>query len=195
MDITLDYYNKNADTFINNTINANVENLYKIFQKYVQAGASILDLGCGSGRDSQYFIKHGYTVVAVDGSPQLCEKASRYINQDVVCQPFSKLAFENQFEGVWACSSILHVPLKELPDIFKKIEQALKKNGYLYASFKYGKSSGERNGRLFTNFTEESFKTFFKKVEGFKIIEIQVTDDVRKDRPNEKWLNIILQKT
>jgi len=195
MDITLDYYNKNADAFINNTIDANVENLYKIFQKYVKPGATILDLGCGSGRDSHYFIEQGYNLVAVDGSPQLCQKASAYIKQEVICETFNQLSFSNQFDGIWACSSILHVSLKELPAIFKKIEQALKEEGYLYASFKYGQSSGERNGRIFTNFTEESFKTFFKQIEGFEIIEIQVTEDVRKDRSNEKWLNVVLQKT
>lgn len=107
---TLDYYNENAEAFFQNTACADMRHLYKRFLPLIPAGGRILDLGCGSGRDSRYFIEQGFQVTAADGSEALCRLASRYIGQEVLCMDFRDLAFKNCFDGVWACASLLHVP-------------------------------------------------------------------------------------
>jgi len=194
MNSTIDFYNQNAEDFIENTVNADMSELYRCFQNYVKPGANILDFGCGSGRDSKYFIEHGYHVTAIDGSEFLCREASQYIGQDVECMLFNQLRSENEFDGIWACSSILHVPADELPDIFRRLYKALKSGGYIYASFKYGDFSGDRNGRHFTNLTEEKLENLLSTVPGLNIIETHITGDVREGRADEKWLNIIIMK-
>ncbi len=72
IDETVAYYDNNASAFIESTINAEVSSLYEDFEKLINPGCKILDLGCGSGRDSRYFVRHGYNVVAVDPSPVMC---------------------------------------------------------------------------------------------------------------------------
>lgn len=112
----------------------------------------------------------------------------------MLCQTFVELNFDQAFDGVWACASLLHVPYGELTGIFLKIVKALKPGGILYASFKYGDFEGERSGRYFTDFTEERLMVLLEPVEGLEIIEAFVTEDVRKDRDKEKWLNVIGRK-
>lgn len=101
----------------------------------------------------------------------------------------------NQYDGIWACSSILHLPKKELKMVFHKMVTALDTNGIIYTSFKYGTFEGERNGRFFTDFTPDTFSDFIKDVEQIQIEEEWLTDDVRPGREKEKWLNLILKKT
>ena len=195
MNKTLSYYNDSAKSFIEGTINTDVSDLRRHFLNYLPDSAHILDLGCGSGRDSKAFLEQGYTVTAMDGSIECCKLASDYIGQEVICQTFEELDFDQAFDGVWACASLLHVPYGELTGIFMKIAQALKRGGVLYASFKYGEFEGERHGRYFTDLNEVRLKVLLEPVEGFEIVETFVTGDVREDRGGEKWLNLILKKS
>ncbi len=71
---------------------------------------------------------------------------------------------------------------------------ALKENGIIYTSFKYGTFEGERNGRFFMDFTEETFREFVADVDGIRIEEMWITGDVRPGRGDERWLNLILRK-
>ena len=194
MNETLKYYNDNASSYVDETINVNMEKLYAFFQKYVAVGARILDFGCGSGRDAKYFLQRGYIVDAIDGSPELCRAAAEYTGLPVRNMLFNELEADSVYDGIWACSSILHLPKSELPDIFMRISRALVSGGYLYASFKYGDFSGERGGRYFSDFTDESFEEMLSAVTELEIIETALTNDVRPGKENEKWLNIIIRK-
>ena len=78
-DITLDYYNKEADVFFENTVSVDFSKIQEMFLKHIKPGGRILDLGCGSGRDSRAFLERGYEVVAVDGSRELAKIAGAYI--------------------------------------------------------------------------------------------------------------------
>lgn len=194
MDNTLTYYNNNANEFVTGTVNADVSDLYSFFLKHLPPAAHILDLGCGSGRDSKYFLENGYSVCAIDGSEECCKMASELIGQEVICRTFENIDYNNVFEGIWACASILHVPSKGLTSIFKKISAALKNGGYLYASFKYGNFEGNRNGRYFTDLTEDKLNEILAPIKELKMIATMVTGDVRVGRENEKWLNVIIKK-
>ena len=92
-----------------------------------------IDLGCGSGRDSKYFLEKGYAVIPVDGSAEMCIAASEYLHIPVRQMLFSELKFKNEFDGIWACASLLHVPKTQIRDIMAKVERALKPDGVLYA--------------------------------------------------------------
>ena len=149
---------------------------------------------CGSGRDTKYFLEQGCKVTAIDGSQELCKLASEYTGIPVKHMLFQNLDEKEAYDGIWACSSILHVPANELRDIIKKMANALRAHGIIYTSFKYGTFEGERNGRYFTDMTEETFAKLIQDMDELKIEEQWITSDVRPGRGEEKWLNLILRK-
>lgn len=191
---TLNYYNQNAAKFAAETIQVDFESTQRRFADKLPENAAILDFGCGSGRDTKYFILQGYQVEAIDGSAALCEVASQHTGIKVKNMLFHELAEVEKYDGIWACSSILHLPIDGLADVMRKMITALKQNGIIYTSFKYGNFAGERNGRYFTDMTEDSFADFLKQFKNIKTEEQWITADVRPERSEEKWLNLILRK-
>ena len=191
---TLTYYNQNAQSFITNTVSVDFTATQTRFTTHLPQGATILDFGCGSGRDTKYFLSQGYQVEAIDGSEELCKLASEYTGIPIKRMLFQELDAEEQYDGIWACSSILHLPLEELKPVLEKMAKALKPQGIIYTSFKYGDFAGERNGRYFTDMTETSFAALIQDITAFKTEEQWITSDVRPGRGEEKWLNVILRK-
>ena len=187
---SVEYYNKNAEEFYNGSINADMSSSRERFLKYIPDGGRILDAGCGSGRDSKAFIQLGYSVVAFDASREMCKMASELIDQEVWQMRFDEMSFDDEFGGIWACASLLHVHQNEMQSVLAKIKKALIQNGVLYASFKYGNGEIERNDRVFTNYTEDSVKTLLEGA-GFEIKECELSHDSRPGRENEMWVNVI----
>lgn len=194
MNITLNYYNQNAVSFVEGTKDVDFKAIQDKFISYLSQNATILDFGCGSGRDTKYFLEQGFQVTAIDGSEELCKIASEYSGVSVKQMLFLELDEVDTYDGIWACSSILHCSYEDLVIVLRKVCTALKDNGVLYTSFKYGTFAGERNGRFFTDMTEESFKELLEKVPGLEIEDLTITTDVRPGRGEEKWLNLILRK-
>ncbi|MBD5433319.1 MAG: class I SAM-dependent methyltransferase [Treponema sp.] len=196
MNTTIQYYNKNATSFTTDTLTADMTFLQDKFISYLPANSFVLDFGCGSGRDTKYFLSKNLKVKAIDGSEKMCEIAHKNTGIEIEHVLFSDFECEeNCFDGVWACASILHLPPTDLPIVLKKLELALKSNGILYASFKYGENDRIVDGRFFTDMTEKRFSQFFNSFKNnYRIIETLVTPDVRKNRENEKWLNVFLRK-
>lgn len=192
---TIDYYNKNAKQFVEITASVEFHNMQHKFLDKLPKGATILDFGCGSGRDTKYFLEQGYCVEAIDGSVELCKLASEYTGIKVQHMYFKELSEVEKYEGIWACSSILHLPVSDLVDVMRKMQIALKANGIIYTSFKCGTFAGERNGRYFTDMTEDTFAILLQQVDGLVVEELWITSDVRPGREDEKWLNLILRKT
>ena len=137
----------------------------------------------------------GFEVVATDGSEELCKSASEYTGIAVKQMLFQELDEIDRYDGIWACSSILHLPKNELLSVIRKMCVALKESGIIYTSFKYGTFEGERNGRFFTDFTIETFEDFIKDIRNISIEDYWITGDVRPGREEEQWLNLILRKT
>ena len=194
MNKTLTYYNTNTSSFVESTQLVQMTEAWSRFTAKLPASSIILDFGCGSGSDTKYFREHGYQVEAIDGSEELCKVASAYTGITVKKQLFTELSEVQKYDAIWACSSILHATSDELVIIMRKIWTALKDNGFIYTSFKYGTFEGERNGRYFTDMTEESLSALLNKTTGFFIEEQWITSDVRPGREEEKWLNVILRK-
>ena len=191
---TINYYNTNAQDFINGTLSVDFTSIQNTFLNLLPAGATILDFGCGSGRDTKYFLDHGYQVAAVDGSAELCKAASEYTGIPVKQMLFEDLDEVEKYDGIWACASILHVKKAELPGILRKMSAATKSNGIIYVSFKYGDFEGERNGRYFTDMTEDSMAQLLEIIPELRIEKQWITGDVRAGRGDERWLNMVLRK-
>ena len=190
---TIDYYNQNADLFVQGTVSVDFKETQDKFLQLL-TGKKVLDFGCGSGRDTKYFLESGFDVTATDGSEELCKSASAYTGIQVKHMLFQDLDEADCYDGIWACSSILHLSKDEIRIVINKMSRALKLNGIIYTSFKYGNFEGERNGRFFTDFTLELFKDFISDVKDIVIEEYWITGDVRPGREDEKWLNLILRK-
>ena len=195
MNQTIDYYNLNAENFIENTQNVDMHHAQDRFLQLLDENASILDFGCGSGRDTKYFLDKGCRVTATDGSAELCRRASVFTGIEVQEMLFQELDDIDTYDGIWACSYILHLPKNELFSVIRKMSDALKSTGVIYTSFKYSDFEGVRNGRYFTDFTDDSFKEFIAEIPELTIEDDWITDDVRPGRGDEKWLNLILRKS
>ena len=192
---TLEYYDQNAEQFFKTTADVDFTDNQDRFLQYLQLGSRILDLGCGSGRDARYFLGKGYQVDATDGSAEICRLASEYTGIPVRQMLFNELDAEEEYDGIWACASILHLSEDELRDVMHRIGTALKEDGVFYTSFKYGDFAGERNGRYFRDFTEESFREFLTDFHEFRMTDQWITSDVRPNRGEERWLNVLLRRT
>lgn len=189
----MDYYDKNAQEFFDKTVNADMSQHYAKFLNAIPKNSHILDAGCGSGRDTLMFLKKGYKVTSIDASIEMCKIASQYTKQKIIHKRFQEIEFVNQFDGIWASASLLHVPSKEIELVLCKLRKSLKNEGVLYSSFKYGNYEGIRNGRYFNDLTEETAQHLFE-MSDYTILDTWITEDVRKDRHEEKWVNILVRK-
>ena len=126
-DKTLQHYNVNAESFAANTVAVDFSQIQQEFLSTLPPGANILDFGCGSGRDTKYFLEQGYKVDAIDGSPMLCKLASTHTGIKVRQMLFQELHAKEKYDGIWACASILHVAkkVKKKKLILKLIRQNL----------------------------------------------------------------------
>ena len=179
--------------YYTSTLDVYFSDIQDRFLRRLPKNALILDFGCGTGRDSKYFLQKGYRVEACDGSEEMVKIAERVVGIPVRKMLFSELCEHERYDGIFACASILHVPYKELPDIFLRMEKALKPGGILYVSFKYGRFEGFRSDRFFTDMDEERLRDILKlkATEDLEILELWITGDVRPGRKEERWLNAL----
>ena len=189
----MNYYDKNAKEFFDDTVDADMSSHHEKFLRLMPENGHILDAGCGSGRDTKIFKDLGYDVTAIDGSAEMCRLASEFSGIDVEQMQFQDIDFINEFDGIWASASLLHVPSDELDLVLRNLKNSLKENGILYASFKYGDFEGERNGRYFNDLTESVAIEIFEN-NGFNVIETWLTNDSRLNREDERWTNILVKK-
>lgn len=190
---SVEYYDKNAVEYFEQTVDINMQTLWDLFTAQLQEGASILDLGCGSGRDSAYFISCGFDVTAMDASEEMCDLASIHIGQDVLKLSFAEMDFNEVFDGIWACASLLHVPGDQIEEIFAKVVKSLKENGVLFMSFYYGDFEGDRNGRYYKDYRTRSIKDLISGYENLEIIEIDKCDDMNPE-VSAQWIYALLRK-
>ena len=191
--MVVNYYDKNATDFYKSTINVDMSELYKPFIKHLKSNSVVLDAGCGSGRDTKYFLSKGYLVEAFDNSINMVNLAKELTGINVKNMSFKQLDEKEKYDGVWSCASLLHVPMKELLNSMQRITNSLKHDGVWYLSFKYG--SGERiyKGRKFTDLNEELLSSFVGNINDLSLFETWLTEDIRSDR-KDIWLNAILRK-
>ena len=115
-DQTIQYYDEHAEAFVADTESADMQECRERFLRYLEPGQKILDAGCGSGRDVVAFKEAGYDVEAFDASAEICRIASEKTGIEVRQMRFEELDGEDQYDGIWACASLLHVKPEDLPD-------------------------------------------------------------------------------
>ncbi len=190
---TLNYYNQNAQSFSDSTLNVDMSALYAEFLPLIPKHGHILDAGCGSARDAMYFKQQDFTVSAFDASSELAKLASNYLQQAVEIKTFQQLNCTNMYDGIWCCASLLHVPKNELPEVFLKLQNALKPKGVLYVSFKYGTQERVHNGREFTDLNKDGLTALIAHHTELKILKQWQTVDQRPERESEVWLNALIK--
>lgn len=189
------FYQTNANDYAKETLSIDLSALYQRFMEHIPEKSHLLDLGCGSGRDSDFFLKHHFEVTALDGCAALAKLAEDLIRHPVLVQRFQDIEFDDVFDGVWACASLLHCPKYEMIDVLQRVKQALKISGIFYASFKSGdKETCDNSGRFFNNYTVNQLSDLVDSIGGFEII-----DCWEEQRPlrssTQKWVNILCRKT
>ena len=184
------YYNKHAKEYINNTKDVDMKEYYVIFESYLKSNSKILDVGFGSGRDSLYFKNKGYDVVSIDPIKEFCDNAKSIGLDNVIQISIEDIEYNNEFDSIWACASLLHLKSNQLVDVFNKCYKALKDNGVMYVSFKYGDFEGVIDDRYFTYLNEDSLTNIIDQT-NFIIDKLWISED--KLNRNVKWLNVILK--
>ena len=193
MNTTLDYYNQHAQAFAAATQAVDMQALYQPFLRQLPARAAILDAGCGSGRDALYFHQQGHDVAAFDYALELVQTARAHTGLDVWHMGFEALALQQRFDGVWACASLLHCEPAHLLANVQRLLQALKPNGVLYMSFKYGAGVREHEGRVFTDMNEHSMAALLAALPESVLLEQWFSADQRPEK-SAQWLNVLLRQ-
>ena len=198
---TLNYYDENAVEFACQTLSIDMHDLYELFinQLPQRDTQCILDVGCGSGRDANYFAKQGYEVTAIDASAELIQWAEQHHMSSRITwvhldfSSIEKQAWENKFTGIWACASLLHVPFFELPCIIELLLETLTDEGVMYLSFKYGKGERVDEERFFCDMDELRWKTIVAKIPHVIEYHIWLSADKRADC-KDAWFNVMIKR-
>ncbi len=174
-----DYYNNIAidyDQFVKNYISKYIRGDINLFLNKLNRN-KILDIGCGSCRDSLYFKNRNFDVTAIDISKKMIEICKKN-GVDAIKMNFEKMKFPNQyFDGIWAYISLLHIPKKKLPHLLKKIKKMLKKNGTFFIGMRKGDFEGYKNETFFAHYQEkELFNILSKEFNVFYVSKVK-TDE------------------
>jgi SAM-dependent methyltransferase len=154
----------------------------------------VLDAGCGSGRDAKAFVDLGFDVIAFDASTEMVARAARHAGCPVLHMTFDEMGWSEEFDGIWASASLLHVPRTSLVATVRRCCQALRPTGVFYASFKYGDTERTKDGRRFTDMTETTFQEIVGLAGGLQVLEMWRTGDVRPGRQDEMWLSTLTRR-
>jgi SAM-dependent methyltransferase len=193
LEATRDYYEARADEFDARTRGREMADLYGAFLPLIPAGGHILDAGCGPGRDSTAFLAHGYRVTAFDASEAMVRLATVRLAQPVLRLSFEQLRFDREFDGVWACASLLHVPREQILDALARLRRALVPGGVLFASFKTGTAEELREDRLFTDYDEDTLRQLLESRRRWIVERLWTNIEVRPDR-EVHWTNVLARR-
>jgi 2-polyprenyl-3-methyl-5-hydroxy-6-metoxy-1,4-benzoquinol methylase len=166
MDETTHYYNQFAAEFFNSTVGVDMTPIHQRFLARLKPGVHILDAGCGSGRDAKAFADLGFRVTAFDASTELSRLATAHCGFEVSVQRIEDLIEVGQYEAIWCCASLLHIPVVGIPDALDRLWRALRPGGILYVSFKNGTGERIESGRRFTDADEAALRHWFTAVPG-----------------------------
>ena len=191
---TSEYYRTNAASYCEESVDFDLLDVYSRFLDFVPEKGHILDLGCGSGRDSRSFLNAGYVVTAMDASNDVAIYAEKIIGQPVMVSRFQEMSFCDEFDAVWACASLLHCPRSQIVDVLGRVTKSLKPNGVAYISFKWGENETiDDSGRYFNNYTLESLHQLIDQIKSLTIIDEWVESKQLREI-KQKWVNVVVRR-
>ncbi len=185
----INYYDENSKEYIKRTVNVDMSYLAEEFLDFVGDNGKVLDLGCGTGRDSIYFLSKGYDVYAMDGSKAMVDYAKKNLGERVQWATFEEFETTLSFDGIWACASLLHVSEENMPKIVRKYRDLLNPEGIFFMSFKKEKENYAHKGRSFTCYEEDSLRQMIRKAGGLDVLMIKETPSAKLDCDEEYWIS------
>ena len=195
---SIDYYNRYAVPYYEETVDASMEEVMKPFVELLSEeseNAEVLDLGCGSGRDTLLLEEYGFYVTPMDGSEEMCKLAEVNTDKEVLQMTYDEMEFDDVFDGIWACASLIHLTEDEMRKVMKKLVQALKENGVLYFSVHRGDRDGIYHGRYFHDYNRRELQSLMEEYPELEVVDIWTTQDVRSEKSDKLWLNVLARKT
>ena len=191
MNSTIDYYNRNAESYFDRTADVDFSGTYERFLKYIPVGGKVMDLGCGSGRDVKWFCEHGYDASGIDASEDLAAQAREHYGVHVEIGAIEEWHAEEPYDGLWCCASLMHLKDTECRKFFENLEHNLKPGGTIYVSVKSGVHTGyDEEGRYFRDFQKDDIYELVNLCKGLEIKELWYTEDSLA-REDFRWLNVI----
>ena len=193
--LTIDYYDKNAESFRIGTKDHDVSQNIAAFLGALPKGRNldILDFGCGPGRDLNVFKQLGHSPTGLDGSKEFCKMIKELSKLPILHQKFLHLELEeNSFDGIFANASLFHIPSLELPRVLRELHFALRKGGILFSSNPRGSTEGWQ-GERYGNYMEFEESEIYLKQNGFKILD-HFYRPSGKPRELQPWLAIVSQR-
>lgn len=191
---TIRYYDENAYNYILKTRDLDMSAQWRPFIDLLPAAGHILDLGCGSGRDSRHFLDQGFKVTAVEPSPVLASAAEEYLGQTIEVYGVQQVCAEQQYDGIWACASLIHIPHRQLPDCLARLETALKPSGIFYLSYKLTPTDNQAPRNLFINaLSQDELIAILTEIPSLSLHSWWHTISTIPDS-DDTWLNILCHK-
>jgi SAM-dependent methyltransferase len=192
---TLEFYAAEASAYGARSDGIGISKSLAAFLAELPKGAAVLDLGCGTGRDTRALIEAGMTVTAVDGSPEMAGEAERRLAMPVRVQLFENLDDVEAFDGIWANASLLHVPRAGLPAVFARVYRALKPGALLYASFKSGGNDGrDKLGRYYNYLDADEVIALLHGAGTWSSIDTKHGRGTGYDGTETGWLQVLARK-
>ena len=192
---SIDYYNRYAVPYYEETVDVDMTEVIEPFMELLPENAEVLDLGCGSGRDTIVLEERGFYVPPMDGSEEMCKLAEINTDQEVLQMTYDEMEFDDVFDGIWACAALVHLTDDEMREIMKKLIQALKADGILYFSVHKGDRDGIYNGRYFRDYTRKELSDLMEEFPELELINMWTTQDARSGKSDGQWLNVLAKKS
>ena len=193
MNQTIDYYNRNADAYFRNTVDADFDRLRRKFVSYLPEHARIVDIGCGSGRDVKVFCDMGYDAVGLDASEEMARVAREQLGVDVITGDMADWIAEEPYDGIWCCAALLHLHEEEAEQFLSNLKTNLKPGGVVFISVKEGIETGyDDKGRYMRNYTENELVEKLETVD-MKVMETENSGDLL-GRDQFKWINVFARR-
>lgn len=191
---TCKYYDNCASEYSDKTIHINMAEIRETFTKHLPKNGHILDLGCGSGRDSYAFLRLGFSVTALEPSLKLAQLASSYIGQNVLQKKAQDMSDQETYDGIWACASLVHIPEQEFTTTLQQLTRSLKPGGVIYISLKQTEQHWDDLGRFYNGISTQAVKDFFTTTGAMRILDLY-DSPCKLDASRPLWQNLLAQKS
>lgn len=193
-DVTLAFYAEQASAYTTRGEKAQRLQLDRFLAR-LAPGASVLELGCGAGQDSEYMLARGFDVTPTDGTPEIAGAAAVRLGRPVEVLLFEAIEAREVYDGVWANACLLHVPRRELASIIGRVHRALRPGGVFHASFKAGEAEGRDQFGRYYNYPSADWLRQAYRPGPWDSLEIEATKGSGYDNKPTDWLFVEARKS